>query len=133
MTIEFSGKQFLLFLLTGGTAALVNFFTRIIYDIWLSFSAAVIVAYFTGMVTAFFLARLFVFTRSQQSVQHSAFWFCIVNLLAILQTWLISLALAFHLLPALEITHYVPEISHAIGVTAPVFSSYIGHKYLSFK
>ncbi|TGT79823.1 GtrA family protein, partial [Mesorhizobium sp. M8A.F.Ca.ET.161.01.1.1] len=25
------------------------------------------------------------------------------------------------------------EIAHAVGVAVPVFSSYVGHKYLSFR
>ena len=64
--------QFLLFLLTGGTAAAVNFGSRILYSAWIPFSYAVILAYLTGMVTAFVLAKLFVFKASQQSMQRSA-------------------------------------------------------------
>lgn len=130
---QFRSRQFLLFLLTGGIAAIVNFGSRIVYSQWLNFSTAVILAYVTGMVTAFVLARLFVFKQSTQAVHHSAFYFVLVNLVAVLQTWAISLGLAYYVLPALDITVFIEEIAHAVGVTVPVFTSYIGHKRWSFR
>jgi putative flippase GtrA len=126
-------RQFLVFLLTGGTAAAVNFGSRIVYSKWLDFSAAVIVAYITGMVTAFVLAKLFVFKDSKQSVHRSIVFFVLVNLVAVLQTWAISMGLAYYLLPSLGVAAFVPEIAHAIGVAVPVFTSYIGHKRWSFR
>lgn len=133
MIQQFFSRQFLLFLLTGGTAAAVNFGSRIVYSVWLGFSSAVILAYITGMITAFVLAKLFVFKGSQQSVQRSAGFFVLVNLVAALQTWAISMGLAYYLLPSLGVTLFVREIAHAVGVAVPVFSSYIGHKRWSFR
>lgn len=130
---QFLTRQFLVFLLTGGTAAAVNFFSRIIYNQWMGFSAAVIVAYITGMITAFILAKLFVFKNSQQAVHRSAFFFVLVNLVAVLQTWAISMGLAYYLLPSLGVTIFIREIAHAVGVAVPVFTSYIGHKRWSFR
>lgn len=133
MIQQFASRQFLVFLLTGGTAAAVNFGSRIAYSTWLNFSSAVILAYLTGMITAFVLAKMFVFKDSQQSVQRSAVFFVLVNLVAALQTWGISMGLAYYLLPALGATVFVPEIAHAVGVAVPVFTSYIGHKRWSFR
>jgi len=130
---HFLSRQFLVFLLTGGTAAAVNFGSRILYSRWLDFSAAVIVAYITGMVTAFVLAKLFVFKDSTQSVHRSIVFFILVNLVAVLQTWAISMGLAYYLLPSMGVTAFVPEIAHAVGVAVPVFTSYIGHKRWSFR
>lgn len=126
-------RQFLMFLLSGGTAAVVNFGSRILYNIWLNFSSSVILAYITGMITAFVLAKLFVFKDSQQSTHRSAMFFVLVNLVAVLQTWVISMVLAYHLLPWLGVTLFVREIAHAVGVAVPVFTSYIGHKRWSFQ
>jgi len=130
---QFMSRQFLTFLLTGGTAAAVNFGSRIIYNQWVGFSTAVILAYLTGMVTAFVLAKLLVFKGSEQSVHRSIMFFVLVNVLAVLQTWGISLVLAFHVLPALGVQRFVDEIAHAVGVAVPVFSSYWGHKRWSFR
>ena len=129
----FRSRQFLVFLLTGGIAAAVNFGSRILYNQWMGFSAAIVLAYVTGMVTAFVLARLFVFRDSQRALHHSALYFVLVNGVAVLQTWAISLLLADWLLPALGVHQYVHELAHAAGVVVPVFTSYLGHKHLSFK
>ena len=129
----FRSRQFLVFLLTGGLAAAVNFGSRILYNQWMGFSAAIVLAYITGMITAFVLARLFVFRGSQRALHQSALYFVLVNLVAVLQTWAISLLLAGHVLPALGIRHLVHEIAHAVGVVVPVFTSYLGHKHLSFR
>ena len=129
----FRSRQFLVLLLTGGSAAAVNFGSRILYNQWMGFSAAIVLAYITGMVTAFVLARLFVFRDSQRALHHSALYFVLVNGVAVLQTWAISLLLADWLLPALGVHQYVHELAHAAGVVVPVFTSYLGHKHLSFK
>ena len=132
MIRHFMSRQFMAFLITGGLAAAVNFGSRIVYNQWVGFSAAVVLAYLTGMVTAFVLARLFVFTDSEQSMQRSALWFMLVNLIAVLQTWAISIAL-YYLLPLAGLTRHVPELAHAVGIVVPVFTSYLGHKKYSFK
>ena len=129
----FQSRQFLLFLLTGGFAAIVNFCSRVIYSLWLDYSSAIVLAYLSGMVTAFILARMFVFQGSRQSIHHSALFFILVNLLAVLQTWLISFGLAYYFLPWMGVESFREEIAHAVGVMAPVFTSYIGHKHLSFR
>jgi len=129
---SFVSREFLTFLLTGGVAAAVNFGSRIVYNRWLDFSSAVVLAYLTGMVTAFILARRFVFTQGSQSVQRSALFFVMVNGVAVLQTWVISMAL-YYLLPMAGVTRWVPEIAHAVGIVVPVFTSYLGHKRFSFK
>ena len=133
MIRQILSRQFLIFLLTGGTAAVVNFGSRILYSVWLDFSSAVILAYISGMITAFVLAKLFVFKESQQTLQRSAVFFILVNLVAILQTWVISMGLAYYLLPLLGFSVFVPEIAHATGVIVPVFTSYLGHKRWSFR
>lgn len=133
MISQFLSKEFVGFLVTGGIAAAVNFLSRILYNQYCSFSASVIFAYLTGMVTAFILAKLFVFKQSTQSVGRSATIFALVNVVAAAQTWAISMGLNYYLLPILGITRFVPEISSAIGIAFPVFTSYLGHKHWSFK
>ena len=129
----FTSRQFMLFLLTGGTAAAVNFGSRILYNHWLNFSTSIIVAYVTGMVTAFVLFRTFVFTGSSQNVHRSALLFTLVNVAAVAQTWAVSMAMAYYVLPAAGVIHHVPEIAHAAGIGVPVFTSYLGHKHWSFR
>jgi len=133
MIKNFFSRQFLRFIFTGGVAAVVNFSSRFLYDDWVSFSNAVILAYITGMITAFILAKLFVFKDSKQSTSRSALFFILVNIVAVLQTWGISMGLAYYLLPSMGVTFYVKELAHITGIIIPVFTSYIGHKRFSFK
>lgn len=130
---SFFSRQFLRFLITGGLAAGVNFGSRIVYNQWLSFSEAVVLAYVTGMFTAFVLARMLVFGRGSQTLKRSALYFILVNVVAVAQTWVISMGLAEYGLPALGIKEFVPEIAHATGVVFPVFTSYLGHRRWSFR
>jgi putative flippase GtrA len=126
-------RQFLAFLVTGGIAALVNFGSRILLDQWMSYSAAIVLAYLCGMTTAFLLARAFVFTESRHSTAQSALWFAAVNVFAVFQTWAISLLLARYVLPWAGVTSHTETIAHAVGIMVPVVSSYYGHKHLSFR
>ncbi|MFM0178361.1 GtrA family protein [Paraburkholderia aspalathi] len=129
----FVSKSFLLFLLTGGFAAAVNWGSRIVYNIWMPYSTAIVVAYITGMITAFVLAKLFVFTKSTQSTGRSVFFFTLVNLVAVVQTWAVSVGLAYYVFPKMGMTWHVRDVAHAVGVAVPVFTSYVGHKKWSFK
>lgn len=133
MIDHFMSRQFFTFLITGGTAAAVNFFSRILFNLWFGFSVAVILAYIAGMLTAFSLAKLFVFKSGEQSLHRSALFFILVNLVAIAQTYVISILLAYYVLPALGVYHFVNEIAHGVGVIVPVFTSYIGHRRWSFR
>jgi putative flippase GtrA len=130
---SFLSKEFLGFLIAGGIAAAVNFISRIYLNQFYSFSASVVFAYLLGMLTAFVLARVFVFNKSSRSIGRSAIIFSLVNVLALAQTWLISMGLNYYVLPTLGVERFVPEISSAIGIIFPVFTSYLGHKYWSFK
>lgn len=129
----FKSKQFLAFLITGGIAALANFGSRFLFSEFVSFGNAVILAYLVGMITAFILAKLFVFEQSRHSTKKEFFYFTLVNLVAIVQTYIISVGLAIYLFPSINFILFPEATAHAIGVAFPVFTSFIGHKYLSFK
>lgn len=129
----FFSRQFLTFILTGGTAALVNFISRIALNFWLDFMTAVVLAYLIGMATAFSLARIFVFQNSSAPLGRSIAIFALVNVAAICQTLAISGVLFYYILPYFKVHQFSAEIAHAVGIIVPVFSSYVGHKYWSFK
>ncbi|WP_413324265.1 GtrA family protein [Synechococcus sp. MIT S9503] len=126
-------REFLLFLITGGVAALVNVLSRVGFSQMLRFELAVLLAYGVGMLTAYGLARKFVFLQSNTSVRRSFAAFALVNLFAVLQTWLVSVGLRNWLLPLFGIVVLCDLIAHGIGVAVPVLSSYFGHKYISFR
>jgi putative flippase GtrA len=125
--------QFLRFLVTGGIAALINIGSRVLYDRFLPFWAAVMLAYASGMITAFLLARRFVFTGGQSRVARSSFRFFVVNMLGLAQTSIVSIGLGDYLLPALGIVRHAHDLAHPVGVAAPVFVSFVAHRHWTFK
>lgn len=126
-------KQFISFIFAGGVAAVINFFSRILYNGFVSFGNAVILAYITGMITAFLLTKFFVFKKSDNSTRKEIVYFTLVNVVAIIQTYIISIGFAEYIFPSIEFLFYPKAIAHGIGVMIPVFTSFFGHKYLSFR
>ena len=127
-----AASPFLRFLAVGGFAATVNFGSRIVLSRWLPYSVAIVVAYLLGLITAFVLNRLFVFTGATNRLHQQMFWFVAVNAVALLQTLLVSLLFQKVVLPWLGIDWHADEIAHACGIVTPIFTSYLGHKHLSF-
>jgi len=125
-------NQFMRFLMTGGVAALVNLVSRYFLNFAMPFAWAVAVAYLFGMTTAYVLGRIFVFERSGRTVADEFWRFTLVNVVAALQVWLISVGLAEYAFPALGLKWHPLEIAHLIGVAVPVFTSYLGHRHFSF-
>ena len=124
--------EFLKFLVTGGLAALVNVASRYALNLVMPFEVAVVVAYLIGMTTAYILARLFVFQRSDRSIGSEFRRFTLVNLVALVLVWVISVGLARFVFPALAFTWHADDIAHLIGVLAPAVSSYFGHRLYTF-
>ena len=125
--------QFSKFVIVGGVAAAVNFASRIVFNWSMSYRVAVFWAYIVGMICAYLLQRLFVFGASDHHPTKEFFYFTLVNMVAIIQVWLISVGLAEYLFPYIGFDYFAKEIAHAIGISIPAISSYYGHKYISFK
>jgi len=129
---HFLTAQFSKFLLVGGLAAAVNFGARIVLSIYMSYGWAVFIAYLFGMTTAYFLSKIWVFEQSGRSIASEVYYFSIVNIVAVTQVWIISVGLAQYIFPRIGIFKYSEEIAHFIGLAVPVFTSFLGHKYMSF-
>lgn len=126
-------KQLVQFILVGGFAAAVNLAARIVLSRWISYGAAIVVAYLIGMVTAFLLNKMFVFRDATNRIHHQVIWFTIINLAAVLQTLAVSVSLNSAVLPFLAIHWHTELIAHAVGVATPILTSYVGHKRFSFR
>lgn len=126
-------SPFIRFLLTGGIAALVNIASRVLLSQLMRFEWAVVVAYLIGMSTAYFLARLFVFERSGQTITSEYTRFAIVNAVAIVQVWVISVALRNYIFPWVGFAWHPELVAHVIAVASPVVTSYYGHKLFTFR
>jgi putative flippase GtrA len=125
-------SQFLKFLLTGGVAALANLLSRRLFSQAVAFEWAVALAYLVGLLTAYSLARLFVFERSGRSVASELGRFALVNFFAFCLVWVISVGLARIAFPAIQFNWHPEDVAHFIGVLAPAVTSYFAHRYYSF-
>ena len=125
-------KRFALFLFAGGTAALVNILSRIAFSWLMPYEVAIVVAYLCGMTTAYLLNKRFVFASSGRGVASEYTRFALVNLAAVAQVWIVSVGLARLVFPAISFIWHAETVAHVIGVTIPVFTSYLGHKHFSF-
>jgi putative flippase GtrA len=126
-------SQFIRFLLAGGLAAAANYGSRFVFSLWVSYGVAIVLAYLVGMVVAFVLMRHHVFSARDGALGPQVLKFASVNLLAVLQTLVISLLLARWVLPRMGVVEHAEAIAHLVGVLVPVVTSYFGHRMLTFR
>jgi putative flippase GtrA len=125
-------NRFIAFVLVGGLAAAVNVVSRVALSMVLNYDLSIVIAYLVGMTTAYLLNRYYVFERSGRTVASEYVRFGLVNAVALVQVWLVSVILARHLFPAVGFNWHAELIAHGIGVASPIVTSYFGHKYFSF-
>ena len=125
-------RQFLSFLLVGGVAAAANWGSNLALSQFMPLEVSIVFAFVIGLTTAYALNRLFVFAASGRSVLDEFGRFALVNLIALAQVWLITIALVRFLLPALGWDWYPEAIAHAVGVGSPIVTSYFAHRYFTF-
>lgn len=128
-----TSRQFGVFLVAGGIAALANIGSRIGFSRLMPYVPAILCAYIVGMVVAFLLNRLFVFRNPRHGLHHQVLWFTAVNLAAVAQTLVVSLLFAHWLLPWAGIHEHVETLAHVIGVAVPTITSYVGHRFITFR
>ncbi len=126
--------RFLIYILSCIAAAGINFASRIFLGLYMAYTPSIIVAYLFRMITAYTLSRLFVFEAKQNNLAKQAFYFFIISMIGMIQTIFISLLLSHYVFPHLLANQFlIEEYAHFIGICFPAFTSYLGHKYLSFK
>ncbi len=126
-------NQFIKFLFAGGFSAAINILSRILISLVFDYKIAVILAYLIGMTTAFILSRKYVFPKSGRAAKAEYTRFTIVNIIAAIQVWAISVGFALYVFPAIGFNFYPELVAHIIGVIFPIFTSYYGHKLFTFR
>jgi putative flippase GtrA len=124
-------RQFALFAVVGGFAAAVNIVVRWLVNFIMPFEVAIVIAFAVALSAAFFLNRRVVFRATDGAGQQFQ-RFLIVNLLALGQVWLISVALARWAFPSMHFDWHAETVAHSIGVASPIVTSYFAHKHFSF-
>lgn len=126
-------KQFWRFLLAGATAAAANYGARFVFSIWLEYEWAIVLAFFVGLTVGFLLMRGYVFDAQGKPLAPQVLKYCAVNLVALAQTLIVSIALARWLLPAMGVVSQAEAIGHLAGVLVPIATSYFGHRLATFR
>jgi putative flippase GtrA len=130
---KMNAPQFARFLIAGGIAAAANFGSRFIFSSIFGYGFAVFFAYLVGMLVAFVLMRSHVFDANNSPLTPQVAKFLGVNLIAVFQTLVISLFLVHWMLPYVEDARRAEALAHFVGVLVPAVTSYIGHKFLTFR
>jgi putative flippase GtrA len=125
--------QFSYFLLTGAFASLMNWSSRLLLSQYFNFQISIVIAFFIGLFSGFILMRLFVFKKSQNPIKTQIIIYFTINMLALVQTFLVSIVMLNFFGRFIEGKNISEAIAHAIGIIVPVFTSYLGHKYYTFR
>jgi len=136
----FASKQFVVFLLVGGTAALVNFFSgALVRAYWTSYPAyvaGVTLGFVLGTVVSFILNRRFTFKTSDQAMTSEAFRFAVVALGAVL----VSVAVASVVLWTWELVDrvlvtraQVETLGHICAIGLCTVYNFLAMKFFAFR
>ena len=125
-------SRFTRFVLSSGVAAFVNLASRWLINHYTSFQIAVAISFCFGVTTAYLLGRWFVFDETGRSMLDEFKRFLLVNLVALVLVWCISVGLAERLFPWIGLTWHAEDIAHLIGVLSPAVLSYFAHKSFTF-
>jgi putative flippase GtrA len=125
-------RRFVAFVTVGGVAALVNILSRVAISQAVSYELSIILAFWIGVTTAFLLSRFFVFEASGRSMLSEFVRFVLVNVVALVQVWCVSILLARVVFPSLGFAWHAEITAHVVGVLSPVIISYYAHKRFSF-
>lgn len=123
---------FVLFVLIGGFASGVNLVSRILIDRLTSYEVAILLAFPIATTTAFLLNRMFVFKPATPAWRGQFVRFLLVNVAMLAQVFIISVAFARLIFPAVGMDFHADTVAHAIGLVSPIFTSYWMHKHFSF-
>ncbi len=124
-------RQLVAFVAVSGLAAAVNIAARAGFSLVTSYEVAIALAFPIALTTAFVLNRMFVFRATgSRALQFGRF--LAVNVAALLQVWIVSVALARIVFPAIGGVWHGEFLAHAIGVFSPVATSYLAHKRYTF-
>lgn len=126
-------RQFLYFLTSGGFAAGLNIFSRILFSNFFSYEVAIILAFLVGLTSGFVLMRYFVFDGKRDAVSGQAFRYIFVNILAVAQTFIVSIFLKDLIIKFYPAYVLAELIAHTIGVLVPVITSFFAHKWYTFR
>lgn len=129
----YASRQFGWFLLAGGFAALANWLSRFLFNLFMSYAAAVAVAYALGMAVAFALNKRYVFPYSRRPLAAEMSFFVLFNVAAFPVVWGIAYFLGERLLPGVLPRQFALAVGHGCAVALPALVNFVLHKSITFR
>tara|TARA_B100001989_G_C24343949_1_gene366378 strand:- start:206 stop:613 length:408 start_codon:yes stop_codon:yes gene_type:complete len=126
-------KQIIKFTIAGGFAALANIISRILFSIFFPYKLSILFSFFVGLTTGFILMRRYVFIFKKNILFRQIIRFFFINLLNLIQTFLITLGIKYLLGFILSNIGIIELFAHILGVSFPIMTSYFAHKYFTFQ
>ncbi len=131
MISHYLSTQFVRFLFVGATAALLHWLARYWLSAWVTFPAAVALAYIVGIAVAFELNRRIVFPASGRPIAKQARDFILINLSFFPVVW--AAAILFRqILKYIGVVHFVDGIAHGLAIALPVLMTFLMYKFIAF-
>ncbi|WP_295568236.1 GtrA family protein [uncultured Stenotrophomonas sp.] len=128
---DFFSRRYLLFLVSGGSSAVLGVTLRLLFAQFMGYTASVIVSYFFSTLAAYALNKRLVFRGQARSTELGKFF--VVNVIGLLQTALLSNAFFKLIEWATRLPVPVAEtMGHAVALSTLAVTSFIIHKYWTF-
>ena len=126
--------QFARYVISGGTATVVNLAT-----IWLSrqithFELSVFIGAIAGTITTYLLTKTFVFNANSKAFDHSEILrFLSVHAVVCIQIWLVSVSIERWVLPVYWTSNSREALASMLGVGSVVFTGFFLHRNVTFR
>jgi putative flippase GtrA len=133
VTALYLSEQFGRFLIVGGVALVLHWLSRFVFNWYVNFAWAIVMAYLVGILVAFVLNKIFVFPYSERSLKFELFFFFVVNIAAFPFVWAAAYVLGEWMLVRWMPKQFALALGHAIAITLPVFVNFALHKFITFR
>lgn len=124
--------QFVAFVIAAGLSVPVNLLARMAISLVAPFEAAVALSHVCGMLTAFAITKVFVFSPSGRPAMSELSRFAAVNVVSLAVTWTVAVGLLRLVLPGMAWVFQPELVAHATGLAVSAVTSFAGHKFFSF-
>jgi len=124
-------KQFIYFVLAGSSAAFVNWSTRILLRNYFDFLFSAILAYFLGLIFAFFLYRNLVFPYSSLPISKQRTRFLLINI-SVMPFVLVIFSYLSIFLEYQGLGNFSEPIAHGLTIGIPALITFLLYKLYAF-
>jgi putative flippase GtrA len=129
----YASRQFGRFLLAGGIATLLHWLSRFLFNLFMSYGAAIVAAYAVGMAVAFVLNKRYVFPYSRRPLATEMSFFVLFNVAAFPFVWVVAYVLGELVFPGFLPRQIALALGHGCGVVLPVLVNFVLHKSITFR